>query len=571
MVQMTGGEIIVNCLKKEGIKYVFGVPGDQMYPVLDAIYKDESIDFITFRHEQSAANAADAWARVTNQPGVCFGTVGPGAVNLASGVYPAFADSIPLIVLCAQNQVWNIYPTHGMTQDLDQLSLFKPITKWQGVISHWKRIPELVQWAFRVALSGRPGPVLLDLPSDIMFGRHEVDELAKPLSEPATYRPLQNPVASSELIEQAVDLILQAELPLIHVGGGALRSGASVEIKRLAEYLQCPVTSTVFARGVLPDDHPLFFIQAGYGALGAQGDADLVVAIGTKIGDLDNWGRPPFWKECELQKMIQIDVDPQMIGMNRPITLGLVGDAKATVAKLLDVIKTRTKARSTPPKIEEIRAAQDAWLNEYLELGQSDQVPLHPLRVIKEIRDFFPRDAISIVDGGNTGVWAHYLNRIYEPNTYLWPGDSGQLGVGIGYAIGSQLAWPSKKVFAIMGDGAFMFNVQDLETARRLKLPIVITVLNDRAYGMIKAGQDIAYDKRYIGVDFFDVRYDKLAEAMDCFGIRVTKPDEIRPALEEAAKAGVPAVLDILVDREINLKPPDFQTLATIWLEGCLD
>ncbi len=566
---MTGGELIIDCLKQEGIKFVFGIPGDQLYPILDAIYQEDSIDFVTFRHEQSSANATDAWARVTNKPGVCLGTVGPGAADLVPGVYTAFADSIPMVVITAQNQTWNIYPGHGMTQDLDQINLFKPITKWQAVISPWKRIPSLVHWAFRSAISGRPGPVLLDVPSNVLFEKHDISELLIPVSKPENYRCLMNPVASPALIEKAADLIAKAKYPLIHVGGGALRANASEEIRRLAEYLQCPVTSSVFARGILPEDHPLLLLPAGYGAIAAQSGADLILIIGGRFGDLDNWGLPPFWGEPDSQKVIQIDIDPEIIGLNRQVELGIIGDARSTADLLLKSIKKRKSPPDLSEWLEECHGAQEAWLTDFLEQGSSNQVPIHPLRVIKDVREFFPRDAISIVDGGNTGVWAHYLNRIYEPNTFLWPCDSGHLGVGIGYAIGAQLAKPDKQIYAIMGDGSFMFNVQELETARRLKLPIIIIVVNDQAYGMIKAGQKMVYQQRYIGVDFFDVRYDKLAESMGCFGIRVTQPQDINHALEKALKSEVPAILDIVVDREINLEPPDFETLAGIWLEGC--
>lgn len=569
MVQMTGGELILDCLKQEGIKFVFGIPGDQLYPILDAIYQDDSIDFVTFRHEQSSANAADAWTRVTNKPGVCLGTVGPGAANLIPGVYTAFADSIPMVVITAQNQTWNIYPGHGMTQDLDQINLFKPITKWQALVSPWKRIPSLVHWAFRTAISGRPGPVLLDVPSDVLFEKNDVSELFMPVCKPENYRCLMNPIASPVLVEKAANLLVKAKYPLIHVGGGALRANASEEIQHLAEYLQCPVTSSVFARGVLPDDHPLLLLPAGYGAIAAQSGADLILLIGGRFGDLDFWSRPPFWGEPESQKVIQIDIDPEAIGLNRQVELGIIGDAKSTVEHLLKAIKTQLSPRDPSEWLEECHGAQKAWLADFLEQGSSDQVPIHPLRIIKDVRKFFPRDAISIVDGGNTGIWAHYLNRIYEPNTFLWPSDSGHLGVGIGYAIGAQLAKPEKQVYAIMGDGSFMFNVQELETARRLKLPIIIIVINDQAYGMIKAGQKMVYQQRYIGVDFFDVRYDKLAESMGCFGIRVTQPQDINPALEKALKSDGPAILDVIVDREINLEPPDFETLAGIWLEGC--
>ncbi|UCE13252.1 MAG: thiamine pyrophosphate-binding protein [Candidatus Heimdallarchaeota archaeon] len=569
MEQMTGGDLIIRCLKQENVKYVFGIPGDQLYPILDAIYKEELIDFVTFRHEQSSANAADAWARVTGQPGVCLGTVGPGAANLIPGVYSAFADSIPMVVITAQNQTWNIYPDHGMTQGLDQVSLFKPITKWQAVLSHWKRIPELVHWAFRAAVSGKPGPVLLDAPSNVLFESHDISELPQGDLSPSQYRCLTNPMGSRKLIEKAADLILQSENPLIHVGGGVLRAKASFEIQQLAEHLQCPVTTSIGARGVLPEDHPLLLLPAGYGALAAQAGADLVLLVGGRLGDLDFWGLPPAWGDADTQKLIQIDICPESIGLNRQVELGIVGDAKSTVAELFRMIKSQIEPREAHEALAECFLTQEVWLADFLDQGKSDQVPIHPLRAIKEVRDFFPREAITIVDGGNTGVWAHYLNRVYEPNTFLWPCDSGHLGVGIGYAIGAQLAKPDKKVYAIMGDGSFMFNVQELETARRLELPIVIIVANDQAYGMIKAGQKLAYKQRYIGVDFFDVRYDKLAQSVDCFGIRVTQPGDIKSALEKTTNLEIPAVIDIVVDREINLEPPDFETLAGVWLEGC--
>jgi acetolactate synthase-1/2/3 large subunit len=570
MALLTGGNIIVECLKKEGVKYVFGVPGDQLYPILDAIYNDDSIEFITFRHEQAAAHAADAWARVTNQPGVCLGTVGPGAADLVPGVYAAFADSIPMIVITAQNQSFHSYPDHGMTQGLDQVNLFKPITKWQATVYDWKRIPELVQWAFRSTISGRPRPVLLDFPSNVLFQKQDLSELSMPILNAKNYRSLNNPVAPLYLIEKAADLIINSKNPLIHVGAGCIRSGASKTIQDLAEYLQCPVTSTVSARGVLPEDHPLVLLPAGFGAIAAQSDSDLIILIGGKMGAFDFWGKTPFWGEYPDQKLIHIDIDPEVIGLNRPVTLGLIGDAKQTVEQLLTNIKTKIDQKKVV-SINSCLEAQKEWLADFLKHGESDQIPIHPLRVINDVRKFFPRDAISIVDGGNIGVWAHYLNRIYQPNTYLWAADSGHLGTGIAYAIGAQLAKPDKKIYAIMGDGAFMFNVQELETARRLKLPIVIVIANDQAYGMIKAGQKIAYEKRYIGVDFFDVRYDKLAESVDCFGIRVTKPQEIIGALEKTIELEVPAVIDVVIDREINLEPPDFTTLASVWLEGCLD
>ena len=568
MTKYTGGEILAKCLEEEGVRYVFGVPGDQLYPLLDAIYKSEKIEFITFRHEQAAAHTADAWARATGEPGVCLGTVGPGAADLVPGVYPAFADSIPMIILCAQNQSWRIYPDHGSTQGLNQVDLFKAVTKWGALISHWQRIPHLTHWAFREALCGRPGPVHLDIPSDVLYLKCEDDTLENGIVSPNQYRVMEPPVGNPGLIRQAAKMLHEAEFPLIHAGGGVLQSNATPELIELAEYLQAPVTTSVGARGAIPEDHYLSLVPASFGAIGAQCQADLILLVGGKLGDLDFWGRAPAWADCRESKLIQIDIAPEMIAHNRITDLAIVGDAKSTLAELLDNVKLKPKSEPRPD-MANCREAQNSWLQDFIEQGQSDEVPIHPLRLVMDTREFFPRDAISVVDGGNIAVWAIYLNRIYEPRTFLWPSDSGHLGVGLGYAMGAKLAHPEKEVYVISGDGAFMFNVQELETARRLKLPFTVVIANDRAFGMIKAGQKGLYEERYIGVDFIDVRYDKIAEAMGCFGIRVEKPGDLVPALEKARDSGLPSVIDVIINPDINLEPPDFSSVASIWLEGC--
>ncbi len=571
MTKSTGGDILVECLLKENVTKVFGVPGDQLYPVLDAIYRNDNIDFVLTRHEQAAAHAADAWARVTGDPGVCLATVGPGAADLVPGVYPAFVESIPMIVICAQNQTYRIDPTHGSTQELDQQALFAPITKWRVCVSHWKRISMLTQWAYRVATSGRPGPVLIDMPSDILYETGDPNELLSPILPPPRYRAVNPPRGDINTIKKAARWLVQAEFPLLHAGGGVLASRASDLLVKLAEHLSAPVTTSFRARGVIPEDHKLCLLAGSFGAMAAQADADVVLFVGGKFGDLDLWGQPPIWGEPDEQKLIQIDIDPTMIGLNRPVDLPIFGDARVTLKKLYEEVKKLHPENFTlSEKLVECRKAQEDWLMDFLEAGKSDAVPIHPLRLIKDVRDFFPRNAICVVDGGNTTIWATYLNRIYEPRTYVATGtDSGHLGTVTGYVLGAKLAAPDRLVYGIAGDGAFMFNIQELETLRRLNLPVVIVVANDRAYGMIKAGQKIIYGSRFVGVDFFDVHYDKIAQGFDCYGERVTEPEEIKPALERAVDSGKPAVLDVFIDAAINLEPPDFETLAGIWLEGC--
>jgi acetolactate synthase-1/2/3 large subunit len=567
---LTGGDILTECLIQEGVKKVFGVPGDQLYPFLDALYKSDQIDFVMTRHEQAAAHAADAWARVTGEPGVCVGTVGPGAADLVPGVYVAYADSIPMIVICAQNQTWKINPDHGSMQALDQQSLFKPITKWQALIHHWKRIPSLVQWAYREAVSGRPGPVLLDLPADVLFCTDDRDNLEMPVLPPHRYRAVAPPVGDSDAVKKAAHLLVKAECPLIHAGGGVLQSGAAEEVVHLAEHLAAPVTTSLMARGVIPEDHQLSFSPAGYGALAAQVEADVVLAVGGRFGDLDFWGHPPGWGEPGEQTVIQIDIDPSMIGLNRPCDLAITGDAKSTLKKLIEEVKSiQPQKKELKSNITEDRAAQNAWLKDFSLLAQSDAVPIHPLALVQKVRDFFPRDAITVVDGGNIAIWAVYLNRVYNPRTFLWASDSGHLGTGLPYALGAKLARPDTPVYCLTGDGALMFNIQELETACRLNVPVVVVIANDKAYGMIKAGQKEVCGSRFTGVDFSDTRYDKVAEAMGCYGERVEKPGEITPALQRAVDSGKPAVLDVVIDGTVHLEPPDFVTVAAIWLEGC--
>ncbi|MEE8174331.1 MAG: thiamine pyrophosphate-binding protein [Dehalococcoidia bacterium] len=571
MAQINGGEALVRCLIEEGVRYVFGIPGHpQLTPIIDAIYRwgnDAGIKFITTRHEQAAAHMADAWGRVTGEPGVCLGTAGPGVADLVPGVYAAWADSVPMVVLGGQNQTWRCYPEHGSTQGLDQIPLMAPITKWRALVNDVRRVPHLVQMAFRAATSGRPAPVYLDLPSNVVCDKLDTDEY--PILPPQRYRATTPPVADAHLIEQAAELLAKAQWPLIHTGGGVLRSGASAEVVELAEYLSAAVTTSLGARGAVPEDHPLCLIAGtALGALKAQAAADVVLLVGGRLGDLDFWGKPPVWGEVDKQRFIQVDIEPQNIGLNRPMDLALVGDAKGTLRALLEAVKARTGPKAENPQFGDARQDQAVWVAGWEEGARSDKAPIHPLRLMREVREFFPRQAICAQDGGTTSVWAFYQNRIYEPRTFLHAADSGHLGSGVPYAIGAKLARPDTPVYCITGDGSFGLNAMEMETARRENAPIVVIIANDCSWGMIKGCQKLVYEERYCGVDFTDVRYDKLAEALGCYGERVTEPGQIRPALQRAADSGLPAVLDVIVDQEVHLVPPDLAVLGSIWGEG---
>ncbi len=569
MSKILGADVLVQCLLEEEVRFVFGIPGAQPTTLLDAIYRfgrKQGMEFIMTRHEQAAAHMADTYARLTRKPGVCLATVGPGAVDLVPGVYEAYVNSIPMLVLTAQNQTWRSYPDHGSTQACNQIDLFKPITKWNALVSHWSRIPEMVREAFRTAMSGRPGPVHLDLPVDVLFGEGPEEEVR--ILPPARYRPTTPSSGSPEVIQQAASMLARAKRPYIHVGGGALLSGAPGEIITLAELLGCPVSTSISARGAVPEDHPLSLIPMGFGALKARSEADVVLVVGSRLGAYDFWGKAPLWGQPGEQQIIQVDTAPESLGENREVDLAILGDARAVVQAIRGEVERMAEERPEHPQMAEYREAQAAWLANFESLGKSDAKPIHPLRMVADVRAFFPRNAIAVVDGGNTTIWAHYLARIYEPGTLLWHGDSGMGGGALPKAIAAKLVCPDRPVFVICGDGFLAMNIQELETATRLGTEVTVVVNNDRAYGMIKAAQDTAFAKRYIGVDFVDVRYDEMARACGWHGERVEDPEEITPALARAAQSGKPALIDVVVDAEANLAPPDVATVVGVWMEG---
>ena len=567
--KILGADVLVKCLIQEDVRFVFGIPGGQLTTLLDAIHRfgrEEGIDFIMTRHEQAAAHMADTYSRLTGKVGVCVGTVGPGAVDLVPGVYEAHVNSIPMLVLTPQNQTWKSYPDHGSTQGCDHIGLFKPITKWNALVSHWKRIPAMVQEAFRQATTGRPGPVHLDVPVDVLFEEGEEEGLN--ILPPARYRPTVPPSGDPQLVKQAAEMLAQAKNPIIHAGGGALQSRASAEIIALAELLGCPMSTSVTARGAIPEDHPLYLIPLGFGSIAAHAQADLALVIGSRLGGFDLWGKPPMWGHPDQQKLIQIDTAPESIAENRQVDLAILGDAKATLRDINAALDTMIEPREESPQFAQYRAAQTAWLQNFENLASSDAVPMHPLRVVRDARAVFPQDALFVTDGGNTSIWAHYLTPMYESSAYLWSCDSGQGGGGLPKAIAAKLICPDQPVYAICGDGFFMMNVQELETAVRLGTNIVMIVNNDRAFGMIKNAQDSAFAKRYIGVDFADVRYDKMAEAAGWYGERVEDPKDLTPALKRAVDSGKPALLDVIVDGQANFNPPDLTTALNVWFEG---
>jgi len=552
---INGGDVLIKCLLQENVKYIFGIPGGQFLNMYDAIYKwgkESGIKTILFRHEAAAAHAADAWARVTNMPGICIGTVGPGALNLMAGVGAAWADNIPVITIVPQvnSKFQDSFTLQG---NLDQVTMYKPITKYQKTVRKLEEIPDAVQKIFREATGGRPQPVLLEVFEDAFL--EEIEEKRLEILEVGRYRAIANPGISSELIKKALDLLLKAEKPLIISGGGVARAEAWNELKEFAEYLQIPVITTVMGIGTLTNSSKCLLGAAVAGpGLKAAPEADVILALGCKFSYTLAHGEEPFWKNS--QKLIQVDIDSSIIGRAKPLTLGIVGDAKQFLIQSVEEIKNTEKVERRE-WLENLVTMRQTTRDKTNKKIMKDKTPIIPKRMIKEILEVIDDDGLLILDGGDISTSAveqvdWYKNR--SPLSTLIAVGMGQLGTAVPYGIGAKLAKPDKQVVAIAGDGAFMINIQDLETAARLELKnLIYIVANNSAWGMIKSGQKLFMGKRYIDVDLPEFDYAKCAESFGCYGEVVVDPNDLKSAFERAKNSGKPAVLDV----KIGFDTPD--------------
>jgi len=544
---INGGDVLIKSLLEEDIKYLFGIIGGQFLTMFDAVYKwgrEKGINTVMFRHEQAAAHAADAWARVTNKPGICFGTVGPGATQLVPGVGAAWSDNIPMIVIVPQvnSKFADSFTLQG---NLDQVTMFKPITKYQKSIRTIEEVPDAVQKVFREATSGRPRPVLLEIYEDAFLSQKEESEI--PIMSPDQYRCIEKPAVSNKLIQKSLDLLLKAEKPLIVSGGGVSRSEGWEELQEFAEYLKIPVLTSLMGVGTISSKSGSFIGTTINGpGLKAAPEADVVLALGCKFSYVMGHGNEPFWKNS--QKMIQVDIDPGIIGRAKPITLGVVSDCKQFLKQILETAKKTQKVESRPwlDELLDLRKIQMAGM---MKKATKDKIPILPQRLVKDVLEFMDEDAIFVNDGGDIACYTIEQIDYYKPRpplSFLQAVGMGHLGTSVGYGIGAKLAKPDKQVISISGDGSFMMNIQDLETAVRLGLSnLIFVIANNSAWGMLKSGQKLFVDKHYIDVELPNFDFAKCAEGFGCYGEVVTDPNEIKPALERAKNSGKPAVIDV--------------------------
>lgn len=554
MAEMLAGEILMETLAELGVRRVFSIP-DGTYNICFkwAQEKGEARDlrFVTPRHEAAGAHMADGWFRVTGLPSVVMAGAGPGAANLISGVIAAQVEEVPMVVVTAQRRRSVIQPPRGAMQVFDQRGAYSAVTKASFQALQPERVPELLRKAFLLARSGVPGPVHLDIPEDVL------NSVLDWKGEQPGQKEAPLPGGDPQAIREAARLLWEAQTPMIHAGAAVVRCGAWEELRELAEYLGAPVSTSPAGRGAIPEDHPLCVPTLCIGARVALSQSDLCLALGCRFGELEFWGKAPLWGPSDLQKLIHVHISAERMGENRTPHIAILGHLKPVLRSLLHELERLGPPRPEQERMAGLRQVISTWRRDLQERYTQEHVPLIPGRVIHEVRSFFPRDAVMVMDGGNTCLWCVHLHPVLEPRTFLWTSEFGHLGTGLPYAIGAKLAQPQKTVYLVSGDSAFGFNLQELETAKRAGASIIAIVMVDGAWGMEKASQRRIFGHdSFLNCDHGPVRYDKVAEAMGCFGAYIREPREIRPALEAALASGLPAVLHVEVDPVANIDPP---------------
>jgi len=519
MAQVDGSRLVAEGLKEEGVETIFFIMGGPNFDL--SIHADRlGIRLIDVRHEQAAAMMAHAYSRVTRKTGVCMGAGGPGALNLLTGIANAYLDACPVLALGGASS-FNLYEL-GDFQELDQVAIFKPVCKWTARIYEARRAKEYVHFAMVRARHGKPGPVYLDMPGNMLY--EKVDE-SRVVPRPAL-KEMSLPTPDSRSIERALELLRNARKPILLTGSGIFWSGAGEEMRRFVEATGIPFFTSPQGRGIIPEDHPLCFLGARSYAFR---EADVVLVVGTRFNFIIGQGRPPRFSADA--KFIQADLDSEEIGRVRTVEVGIVGDAKAVLEQLTAVAHGRAKFGSDSPWVQELVARDRQSRDKTAPLLNSDQVPVHPFRLCREIRDLIPRTAILAVDGHEIMNMSRQAIPSFTPGARLNPGPNGCMGVGLPFGLGAKAAAPERTVVVLNGDGSLGLNLMELDTAVRHGLPLLVVVSNNAGWTARPKG-----DIRLPGRELGHVRYDLIAQAFGAYGEFVDDPRAIRPALEQGLK-----------------------------------
>jgi|LSQX01.1.fsa_nt_gb acetolactate synthase-1/2/3 large subunit len=560
-VRMRAGEAFVQALKDEGVEVIFGYPGGAVLPIYDILYSAD-IKHVLVRHEQGAAFMAEGYARATGRPAVCLATSGPGATNLVTGIANAYMDSIPVVFFTGNVATTAIGSDAFQEADITGITL--PITKHNYLVKDARDLPRVIREAFHIASSGRPGPVLIDLPKDVTVA--EIDYVYPERVDIPGYKPTYR--GNMRQILEAAHAINLAERPVLYVGGGAVHSGAHEEVRALAEKANLPVAMTLMGLGVFPADHPLSLGMLGmHGTVAANwavDRCDLLIACGARFDDRVTGDLSKFAPHA---KVIHIDIDPAEISKNVVADIPIVGDLKLVLQDLIEKVQ---------PKRPEAWLKQiDEWKKEYPLRYYPRDGEIMPQRVIEAIYEVTGGDAICTADVGQHQMWLAQYYGFKQPRSHISSGGLGAMGFGFPAAIGAAVGCPGRQVWSITGDGGFQMNLQELATVKSYNIPVKVAIINNSFLGMVRQWQELFFDRHYSHSDLHtNPDFVKIAEAYGVRGLRVTKEEELAPALEEAARHDGPFVLDIHVAREENVFPmiPSGKSVADmVGLKGRLE
>ncbi|MDP9458155.1 MAG: glyoxylate carboligase [Actinobacteria bacterium] len=554
MARMDVMDAVVGVMEDEGVELAFGVPGAAILPLYKALSKSKKIRHLSVRHEEGGTHAADGYTRVTGKIGVNIGTSGPAGTNMITGLYTCMADSIPQICITGQAPTTVLHKE--AFQAVDIVAIAKPVTKWAVQVKEPAQLVWTFREAFRIAQEGRPGPVLIDLPLDVQKSGLLVD------FNPERGGPLRfdKPEPRPNAIRQAVEMILEAERPVLMPGGGVIIAEASEELVALAEYLQVPVSPTYMGKGSIPEDHELYMGTVGLQTQQRYANAlflesDLVVGIGNRWGDRHTGDLDVYRGN---RKFVHIDIDPQQIGRVFPPDLTVVSDAKLALQAMLDAARDMTSSRQPDEWVERV----DELRSRLLRKMDFDDVPVKPQRAFKEMNEFFDEDTIFVTAIGLYQIFSGQFQKTYKPRHYICCGQAGPLGWEVPACIGAKLGKPENLVVGVVGDYSFQFLMEEVAVAVQYKVPYVLVMLNNAYMGLIRQSElpydmNFAVDLSYEGPnDSYGIDNVGVMEAMGALGRRVTRPEEIKGALEWAIRASeerqVPALVEIMCERETN-------------------
>ena len=555
-MKLTGAQALLECLKREGVDVIFGFPGGYVIPIFDSLYDFKDIRLILVRHEQGAAHEADGYARATGKVGVCLATSGPGATNLVTGIATAYMDSIPMVAITGQTRTTSL--GKDSFQEADITGITMPITKHNFLVKSTQDLPRIVAEAFHIARTGRPGPVLIDLPADVVLNQLDYKPVTK--VDILSYKP--NTVGHPLQIKKAAKLIAAAERPVIYSGGGVISADASPELLELSERTHILVTTTLLGKGAIPETH-----SHSLGMLGMHGTAyanyavahcDLLIAVGARFDDRVTGKLDAFAQKAQV---IHIDIDPAEIGKTVHVDVPIVGDCKLVLQDLLKRVEPRKETDWNKQVMK--------WKKEYpLHYREDGLLPQYVIEQIWEVTD---GEAIVATGVGQHQMWAAQFYRVKHPRQFLSSGGLGTMGYGFPAGIGAKVGRPNDIVFVIDGDGSFQMNVQELTVAVENKIAVKVAIMNNQYLGMVRQWQELFWNHRYSGVDISaQPDFVKLAEAYGAVGMRIDKKEQVTDALRKALEINdKPVIMDFRIEREENVFPmiPSGQSIEEMMVQ----